>query len=512
MNQFLRSRLFQRFWAVAGAVSIRTKVLGIVLGTVILLGLFAIVQVRRSMWSILEEQVEQQGLSITSYIAQSSASLLDVASRQRLNTFLEEAQAHYSDDRHNTEVSFLAVQNGAGDVLGHSFKGDLPEAIRRVISAPLAGGHDAKWVESDDQRILLVSEGFTTGSGARGIVRAGLGDTRLRAAVDRMTRQLLYTILIMSAVGIAAAVFLTWIITRPIRNLVQATEAVARGDLSQRVAPWASDEVGRLAESFNRMTGALAQAAAEQAERAQLRAEFVNRVIAAQEDERKRISRELHDSTGQSLTSLLLGLRRLEEASDLDTLHAEARDLRAIVGAILNEVHRLAWELRPSVLDDMGLTAAIERYVSDYQKRHHIAADVITHGLEGQRLSPEVETTIYRIVQEALTNVVRYAEAKNVSIMIDRRDRKLLVIIEDDGVGFDLARTAEGRRQRLGLYGMRERAELLGGKFTVESQPGRGTTLFVELPADGAGAREAPSPGIAAWMPAPERPESEDKA
>lgn len=494
----------------AGAVSIRTKVLGIVLGTVILLGLFAIVQVRRSMWSILEEQVEQQGLSITSYVAQASASMLDVASRQRLNTFLEEAQAHYSDDRHNTEVVFLVVQNGAGDVLGHSFSGDLPDEVRRLLSAPAEDGHHAQWVEIGSGRVLLVSETFTDASAEGAIVRAGLGDTLLSAAVDRMTRQLLYTILIMSAVGIAAAVFLTWIITRPIRNLVQATEAVARGDLSQHVTPWASDEVGRLAESFNRMTGALAQAAAEQAERAQLRAEFVNRVIAAQEDERRRISRELHDSTGQSLTSLLLGLRRLEEAPDLSTLHAEAQDLREIVGAILSEVHRLAWELRPSVLDDMGLAAALDRYVSDYRERHRIAADVITHGLEGQRLPPEVETTIYRIVQEALTNVVRHAQAANVSVMIDRRERKVLVVIEDDGVGFDPERAADGRRQRLGLYGMRERAELLGGKFTVESQPGRGTTLFVELPVDGAEARGVSNPVLSAWMDAPETQNNED--
>lgn len=486
VNRFLRSTVFQRFWAIAGAVSVRTKVLGIVLSTVILLGLFAIVQVRRSMWDILEEEVEQQGLAIGTSVAEATSSLLDGSGRQQLNTLLEEAQRHYSDERHNTEVVFISLHNRAGKLLAHSFGvGTLPVEAARLLTAPVEPDHRATWYDTQEGRTLLVSEPFTTAAGREVLVRVGLADRDLRAAVNRMTRQLLYTIVIMSAVGIAAAVFLTWIITRPIRNLVHATQAVAAGDLSQHVTPWADDEIGRLAESFNRMTDALAHAAAEQEERAQLRAEFVNRVIAAQEDERKRIARELHDSTGQSLTSLLLGLRRLEEAAELDTLHERVANLREIVSASLDEVRRMAWELRPSALDDLGLAAALQRYVSDYRERNGVEVDLIARGLEGERLPPEVETTVYRIVQEALTNVVRHARAQNVSVMIDRREGKLLLVIEDDGIGFSATHVAEDPRQRLGLYGMRERAELLGGKFTIESQPGQGTTLFVDLPLGG---------------------------
>src|SRR5690606_15484068 len=253
-----------------------------------------------------------------------------------------------------------------GKLLAHSFGvGTLPVEAARLLTSPV-DQDQATWYDTESGRILLVSEPFRTPEGREAIARVGLADRGMRASVNRMTRQLLYTIGIMSAVGIAAAVFLTWIITRPIRHLVHATQAVAAGDLSQHVTPWADDEIGRLAESFNRMTDALAEAAAEQQERAQLRAEFVNRVIAAQEDERKRIARELHDSTGQSLTSLLLGLRRLEEAAELETLRDRVDDLREIVSASLDEVRRLAWELRPSVLDDMGLVAALQRYVTDY--------------------------------------------------------------------------------------------------------------------------------------------------
>ena len=139
------------------------------------------------------------------------------------------------------------------------------------------------------------------------------------------------------------------------------------------------------------MTDALAQAAAEQAERAQLRAEFVNQVIAAQEEERKRIARELHDSTGQSLSSLLLGLRRLEEAADLESLRERVADLREIVSASLEEVRRMAWELRPSALDDLGLVAALKRYAADYRERNGIEVDLIARGLDGERLPSRLD-------------------------------------------------------------------------------------------------------------------------
>jgi len=314
-----------------------------------------------------------------------------------------------------------------------------------------------------------------------GIVQIGLTNREIRAAVNEVTQQLIVTIAIMSLASIAAAVFLTWLITRPIRNLVRATQAVAQGDFSQHVTPWAKDEIGKLSETFNTMTEALAQAAQEQAERTELRAQFVNRVIAAQEDERRRIARELHDSTSQSLTSLLVGLQALGQSTSGE-LRQRTESLRRIVSETLEEVHGIAWQLRPSALDDMGLAAALERYVADHHERYGLAVDLVIHGLRDVRLSPEVETTIYRIVQEALTNVARHAQADQASVLIEHRDEKTLVIVEDNGIGLDSNTAIKGSREHLGLYGIRERAELLGGKLLIESEPGRGTSLFVDIP------------------------------
>jgi len=218
-----------------------------------------------------------------------------------------------------------------------------------------------------------------------------------------------------------------------------------------------------------------------------LRGELLKKVITAQEEERRRIARELHDETGQALTSLLVGLKVLAGTKDLAQAHHLADELKGMVSQTLEAVHDLAVELRPSVLDDLGLVPALQRYVRAYAAHHHLAGDVQTVGLDGLRLPPEVETTLYRIVQEALTNVARHAQASRVSVLLERRGNAVVAIVEDDGQGFDVAAAlaSESERHRLGLYGMEERATLVGGRLTVESAPGQGTTMFVEVPVGG---------------------------
>jgi signal transduction histidine kinase len=481
LTQLLQTRFFQRLWSIIGAVSIRTKVLGIVLGTVILLSTFVTVQVRRSLTALLQDRLERQALSITAHVAESASNVIETGSSETLDLLLQETQAHYSDERHNTQITYLLVIGPDGSVLGSTFADGIPTGLLRANPVKAGASPSLVWRNAGSGRILDVGEQFKLPDGQAGVVWIGLSDREIRTAVNEVTRQLIITSVVMSLLSIAAAVFLTWLITRPIRNLVRATQSVAQGDLSQRVTPWANDEIGRLAVTFNAMTEALRRAAQEQAERAELRAQFVNRVIAAQEDERRRIARELHDSTSQSLTSLLVGLRALEQTG-AENSEQRTEDLRKIVSDTLEEVHTLAWQIRPSALDDLGLAAALERYTSDYRERYGLPVDLVIHGLREDRLTPEMETTIYRIVQEALTNVARHAQANQVSVMIERRDGKTLVIVEDNGVGMDPGAAARESQEHLGLFGIRERAELLGGKLLIESESGHGTSLFVEIP------------------------------
>ena len=216
----------------------------------------------------------------------------------------------------------------------------------------------------------------------------------------------------------------------------------------------------------------------------ELRIQLLDKIIAAQEEERKRIARELHDETSQALTSLIVTLRLMGESADQEEVARHAEDARQIASGTLSAIHDLARELRPSALDHLGLGPALERYTREYAGRHRLELDFQVLGLGGVRLPPRVETTVYRIVQEALTNVARHARAHRAAVLLERRQDRLVVIVEDDGNGFDQTRVeGEGAdRPSLGIFGMRERAALVGGTITIETAPGSGTTVFVEVP------------------------------
>jgi PAS domain S-box-containing protein len=205
------------------------------------------------------------------------------------------------------------------------------------------------------------------------------------------------------------------------------------------------------------------------------------RLVEVQESERRHVARELHDEAGQALTSLMVGLRLLERDVDCpDSVLSRVGELKHMTNEVLENLHRLAMDLRPASLDHLGLVAALRQYIEAFDRQHHLTVEFEAVGLDDQRLSPAVETNLYRIVQEALTNVIRHAQATHVGVLLKRRRDQIVTIVEDNGVGFEPKEVVQSAR--LGLLGMRERAEMLGGTLTVESAAGTGTTIFVEAP------------------------------
>jgi PAS domain S-box-containing protein len=207
---------------------------------------------------------------------------------------------------------------------------------------------------------------------------------------------------------------------------------------------------------------------------------------AAEEDERRRLARELHDQLGQHLTALALGLTEVHRLLDAG-LSAKARlaQLDDLAQLMTRDARYLALELRPPELDDVGLESAIASYVEQWRTRYGVDAEVAITGVAAERpLPPELGTAIYRIVQEALTNVARHAKARQASVMLGKDESEVRLIVEDDGRGFDLDATMDlvRRQRRLGLAGMRERAALVGGTLEVETRPGSGTTIYVRMP------------------------------
>ncbi|HWR65164.1 MAG TPA: MASE1 domain-containing protein [Bellilinea sp.] len=207
------------------------------------------------------------------------------------------------------------------------------------------------------------------------------------------------------------------------------------------------------------------------------------RLMKAQEEERLNLSRELHDELGQLLIAAIFQLGLLERNStSSDAVQGHVQDLRATVNKIQQELHSLAINLRPASLDHVGLVSAIEQYINEFRKQYGLKVEFETAGMQNRRLPSAVETAIFRIVQESLTNVILHAQATQVDVVINRKGGALIAIIEDDGVGFFPSAATDG--DHLGLFGMRERVEMLGGSLTIESEPGKGTTVRAEVPCD----------------------------
>jgi len=228
------------------------------------------------------------------------------------------------------------------------------------------------------------------------------------------------------------------------------------------------------------------------------RMDLLRRLAGAQEDVQRRIAHDLHDQVGQTVTGLSLGLKGLEHAvegiddrieSGGQSLRERVRWLQGLTSDIGRDIHQASADLRPTALDDLGLLRALGALVDDWSGRYGITADVQINGAQEPRLTVEIETVLYRVVQEALTNVLKHAQARHVSIVFDRRLKDIRMVIEDDGKGFDVDdagrdRTAPfGGRRQLGLSGMRERLALIGGALQVESSSA-GTTLFVTIALD----------------------------
>jgi two-component system sensor histidine kinase UhpB len=282
------------------------------------------------------------------------------------------------------------------------------------------------------------------------------------------------------AISLAVNFLVLRAVLRPLDYLQRAVDAVRAGRKEVRVArPGLSDEqFDHLADAFDQMLAALE-------EHAQRLHRLPGQILRAQEEERRRIARELHDEAAQSITSLLVRLRLLEQAQAPETTRQRIAELRELTTRALEDVRRIALELRPSMLDDLGLVDALHAYVEAVNAPGPTKVVLTAEGMDG-RLPREVELALYRVAQEALTNVRRHAGAEHAWVRLRQAGSRVVLEIEDNGRGFDPARDGS-RTSGLGLPGMRERMALVGGRLEVRSEPGRGTVVTARAIIDGEG-------------------------
>jgi PAS domain S-box-containing protein len=266
---------------------------------------------------------------------------------------------------------------------------------------------------------------------------------------------------------------------RDVTDRKQAEYALraAHSQLEERV----KDRTAELAQANTALTDEIARR--ERAEEA--RRDLQRRLTTAQEDERKRIARELHDQLGQHLTGLGLGLKVVKDVVPHPSpAWDRLNELQALTDRIGRELHQLALELRPTALDDFGLAAALANYTEEWGTRTGVEVDFHAAGLDDGRLPAATETALYRVILEALANVLKHARAARVSVVLQGAQGQVVAIVEDDGCGFDPGPTLIGptTEHRLGILGMRERVALLGGELTIDTEPGRGTTVIATVP------------------------------
>jgi signal transduction histidine kinase len=470
-----QSKTWVRFRDLVLGVSVSTKILGMILGLVVLFGMGFTIQIRTYLTKTLVDQLDRNGLSLARDLAARGSDFILTD-----NTFALYELIRVSVEN-NEDVRYIFFLDQQGVPVVHSFGLGFPAGLAPVDS--LKASEEYRLEILDTEEGLIHDIGVPILGGRAGTTHVGMSERHLRNTVAGATLRFVGITVMVSFVGLGLAVLLTFLLTRPIRDLVKAAKAVGSGDYTTRARVWADDEIGHLSQGFNDMTANLDFTSRKLQEKERLLEHLLHKIMSAQEEERRRVARELHDETAQSLTSVIVGLTVLERDEGTPETIEKVGALRSMVANTLDEVHRLSRQLRPGSLDSLGLIPAVQQQIREFSVNYGIQVDFHVSGFNEQRLPSEVETCLYRIIQESLTNIAKHAQAGYLSVLLERKPSSVKAIVEDNGKGIDMDKVMSGGdMDRLGLFGMEERASLLGGTLSIESEPGAGTTVFVEIP------------------------------
>lgn len=444
--------------------------------------------------TLLEKELDKRGAEIGNSIAAMGSESIILDERFVLHEIAAKAR------RGSDDIRYVMIVDYAGEILAHTF-GDgfpsgLPLELPHGLPRPGAATTDASGETAYAVTRYRSNEGpfreviVPVERGAVGFVRVGLTEQDMRHILEKNIKNFSLITLVVCLLAAVVATRLAYRIVHPIDQLAQAAGQIRQGNYGVRITPDDQAEVGRLASAFNDMAAALTRKDDENEhlltalrDKDARHVRLLQKVLSVQEDERKRISRELHDEAGQSLASLLAYLQLLMAGEATPGQREAIGQLKSLVVEILGGLRKMAVELRPPALDDLGLAPAMAKYVDGFALQRDLTA-IFAPEDDNPELDPAVALALYRILQESLTNVARHAQAKAVRVDLAAEGRDIALTVSDDGRGFDataLPAMLQGEGS-LGLYGMMERAELLGGTFQIKSCPGQGTTVRVTLP------------------------------
>jgi signal transduction histidine kinase len=452
------------------------KIMGIGFLTAILFGSVTLLQTRVGTTRILSQLQKQKVLSTTRLLVntiEKSAGDGDIAS---ITQSLEQIRGIYP------EIRYVIVRYPDGRVMTSAPERGIPQDILDIPGTSCPPDCETRIFNDNDSTIYEARAPVLDGSA--GTIQAGFIDDIVSQGLETFTWTVLWGLLLCIAIGACLALLLTNILTRPLHHLVESANRIRKGNFETRADIFSNDEVGHLAVAFNQMADALNQYQREVQEKEKARVSLIERIVQVQEEERKSISRELHDHLGQSLLAMLLQVQSIRSQANLPD--SAYQNVENSVRQAIDEVHRLAWGMRPSILDDYGLDSALARHIEEVSRHFELEIDYsFSSPPDLTRLPGRIEVCLFRIAQEAITNVHRHAAASHASVVVLRQLNDITMLVEDNGQGFNLSMLQEKRDECMGLIGMKERVALLGGQVTIESIPGDGTTIRVRVPLDG---------------------------
>jgi len=455
------------------------KILGIGVLVALVFGTVVLYQTRHTMEAFLYRYLVQHAAAKTRGLA------VDLARPAAMRDYLTIEERIRRTARRLGDIEYAIVRDERGQVVAHTFEHGVPADLRHDPPEE-SGLESTEILETDDGEIFAFRHPIL--GGRAGSLEIGVSDRVVQRETQAMVRAVLLALGFCATVGIGLAFGLARVVTRPILALERAARRIAAGDFRVRAEGSPHDETGRLALVFNEMAASLERYRKEVREREQARTALLDKLVDAQEEERRAIAQELHDHIGHSLLALLLAIqssakkapRTAGNGADLAALEARVREA-------IDEVRRLAAGMRPSLLDDYGLDLALSRLVEDVRQVDGLQADYHYNGPEPTvRLPNRVEITLYRVAQEALSNAVRHAAARRVNVLALQSADEITLLIEDDGRGFDPSEAGGHGQRGLGLLGMKERVTMIGGTCVVESSPEEGTTVRAKIPLHGA--------------------------
>jgi|DewCreStandDraft_4_1066084.scaffolds.fasta_scaffold13586_6 signal transduction histidine kinase len=467
--EFVRSKLLD--------VSVFIKIIGISVGIIIFFGIITLYIIRIVLYKSMTENLLKTWNETGKNIAGNIVNKIILNDSVGINNETNELIALYKDLR------YIIIMDKNFQIIDSSFGLEIPEDLYKVNNSNF-GKSSIIELKTDEGTIydiaipiLLTSPNTKINLG---VIRIGVKEKYINEAINKILFKIAFFMFLIIMFSIFISFIVAKILYEPISKLTQGVEQISKGRYKVRLKPWAKDELGKLTEAFNKMAESLEIKEKELAEKEKIRVKLMEKIISSQEEERARLSRELHDTVNQLFSSIKISLQSFQNICQTEKLKNKFKKIKDIINQAIDEIHHISLELRPPILRDFGLFRAVRKYLNDFQKYYKIKTSMKTNFNEDLRLNEKIELSLFRIIQEALTNIYKHSNATEAEVKFFLKKDILNLIIQDNGQGFQ--KTVHGNDvKHLGVIGMKERINIIGGKINIISKLGQGVKICISI-------------------------------